>query len=106
MILNLLWTEGDSAGESMLFLLFNPGVFFEEFFMQIMSGESIFGTAGSNFDKSEVGFLTYHLSQGKAWMFLSVACILGLSLLFMIVAAWRVNPMNTVSVRSSKRKKN
>ncbi|MDE7202911.1 MAG: ABC transporter permease [Lachnospiraceae bacterium] len=105
MILNLLWTEGDRTGESMLFLLFNPGVFFEEFFMQIMTGESIFGTAGSNFDRSEVGFLTYHLSQGKAWMFLSVACILCLSILFMIVAAWRVNPMNTTTIRTSGRKK-
>ncbi|MDE5825688.1 MAG: hypothetical protein K2H91_13525, partial [Lachnospiraceae bacterium] len=105
MILNLLWTEGDSTGESMLFLLFNPGVFFEEFFMQIMTGESLFGTAGSNFDRSEVGFLTYHLSQGKAWMFLSAACILCLSILFMIVAAWRVNPMNTTTIRTSGRKK-
>ncbi|MDE7415137.1 MAG: ABC transporter permease [Lachnospiraceae bacterium] len=105
MILNLLWTEGDSTGESMLFLLFNPGVFFEEFFMQIMTGESLFGTAGSNFDRGEVGFLTYHLSQGKAWMFLSAACILCLSILFMIVAAWRVNPMNTTTIRTSGRKK-
>ncbi len=109
MILNLLWTEGDRAGESMLFLLVNPGVFFEEFFMQIMTGESIFGTAGSNFDKSEVGFLTYHLSQGKAWMFLSAACILVLAVLFMIVAAWRVNPMNSSGgkkLRKSKAAKN
>ena len=69
--------------------------------MQIMTGESIFGTAGSNFDKSEVGFLTYHLSQGKTWMFVSAACILGLSILFMLVAAWKVNPMNTTTIRSS-----
>ncbi len=95
MILSLLWTEGDSAGESMLFLLFNPGVFFEEFFMQIMTGVSLFGTEGSMFSTGDVGFLTYYLSQGKTWMFLSAACILILSILFMIVAAWRVNPMNT-----------
>lgn len=101
MVINLLLTEGDTAGDAMLFLLFNPGVFFEEFFMQIMTGESIFGTAGSNFDKSEVGFLTYHLSQGKTWMFVSAACILGLSILFMLVAAWKVNPMNTTTIRSS-----
>lgn len=105
MILNLLWTEGDSVGETPLFLLFNPGVFFEEFFMQIMTGSSVFGAEGSTFSRGEVGFLTYYLSQGKVWMFLSAACILGLSLLFMIVAAWKVNPMNTTSIRTSGRKK-
>lgn len=95
LVMTLLLTEGDNAGESMLFLLFNPGVFFEEFFMQVMTGASIFGTEGSMFGTGDVGFLTYHLSQGKAWMFLSAACILVLSFLFMIVAAWRVNPMNS-----------
>lgn len=94
-ILKLLWTDGENVGESLLFLLINPGVFFEEFFMQLMTGESAFGVAGSNFDKSEVGILTYQLSQGKAWMFLSAACILTLSILFMLAAAWRVNPMNS-----------
>lgn len=96
MILKLLWTDGENAGESLLFLLMNPGVFFEEFFMQLMTGESIFGAeSGSNFMKDEVGALTYQLSQGRTWMFLSAACILILSILFMIAAAWRVNPMHT-----------
>lgn len=99
LILNLLWTEGESAGESMLLLLFNPGVFFEEFFMQIMTGASLFGMEGSNFSIGDVGLLTYYLSQGKTWMFLSAACILLLSLLFMIAAAWRVNPMNASGSR-------
>lgn len=95
MILKLLWTDGEKVGESLLFLLINPGVFFEEFFMQLMTGESIFGAAGSNFSKNEVGFLTYQLSMGKTWMFLSAGCILMLSVLFMLAAAWRVNPMHT-----------
>lgn len=99
LILNLLWTEGESAGESMLLLLFNPGVFFEEFFMQIMTGASLFGMEGSTFSIGDVGLLTYYLSQGKTWMFLSAACILLLSLLFMIAAAWRVNPMNASGSR-------
>lgn len=99
LILNLLWTEGESAGESLLLLLFNPGVFFEEFFMQIMTGASLFGMEGSTFSRGDVGLLTYYLSQGKTWMFLSAACILLLSLLFMIAAAWRVNPMNASGSR-------
>ncbi len=94
MILKYVWTKGKSAGESMLFLLANPFVFFEEFFMQIMKGESLFGRAGSNFSRQDVGFLTYHLSQGKTWLFLSAACIFVLSLVFMVAAAWKINPMH------------
>lgn len=96
-ILRFLWSKGEHAGESMLFLLINPAVFFEEFFMQIMTGESAFGVAGSNFDKSEVGIITYSLSQGKTWMFLSAACIFILAILFMLAAAWKVNPMHSSS---------
>lgn len=93
-------------GESLLPLLFNPIVFFEEFFMQIMTGESLFGNSGgSNFSKSDVGFLTYHLSQGKIWMFLSAGCILALAFAFILIAAWRVNPMNAPAGKRPSRKK-
>lgn len=104
LILSFLWSKGESAGESMLFLLINPGVFFEEFFMQIMTGESFFGVAGSNFNRKEVGFFTYHLSQGKTWMFLSAACIFLLALLFMLIAAWKVNPMHSSAKKISRKK--
>lgn len=102
-ILRALLTEGERMGESMLILLINPFIFFEEFFMLLMTGESLFGVKGSNFSKSEVGFITYNLSQGKTWLFLSAACILILSFLFMLAAAWKVNPMHSYS--GKKRKK-
>ena len=85
-------SSSQSAGETMLLWLFNPIIFFEEFFMQIMTGESLFA---GNFDKSDVGFLTYHLSRNQTWMFLSAACILLLSVVFMLAAAWKVNPMHS-----------
>lgn len=88
-----------SAGESLLILLFNPIVFFEEFFMQIMTGNSLLGGAGYVFTKSDVGFVTYHLATGKVWMLVSAACILLLSLAFMLAAAWKVNPMHSSSGR-------
>lgn len=88
-------TQADSMGESMLFLLFNPIIFYEEFFMQLMTSESLFGDA--NFARDEVGFITYHLSQGKAWMFVSAGCILLLSVLLLLAAAWKVNPMHSSS---------
>ena len=102
-ILRALLTDGERMGESMLILLINPFIFFEEFFMQLMTGESLFGASGSNFTSGEVGFITYNLSQGKIWLFLSAACILTLSVLFMLAAAWKVNPMHSSS--GKKRKK-
>ncbi len=92
-----------SAGETPLFLLFNPIVFFEEFFMQIMTGKSLLGGAGYMFSKSDVGFITYHLATGKAWMLVSAACILLLSLVFMLAAAWKVNPMHSSSGRKRRK---
>ncbi len=91
-----------SMGETMLFLLFNPIIFYEEFFMQLMTGESVFGEA--NFGKDEVGFITYHLAQGKIWMFVSAGCILLLSVLLLFAAAWKVNPMHSSTGRKSRKK--
>ncbi|MCH5255145.1 MAG: ABC transporter permease [Lachnospiraceae bacterium] len=90
-------------GESMLLLLWNPIVFFEEFFMQIMSGESIFGSG--MFSKNEVGFMTYALADGKVWMFVSAGCILTLSFLVMALAAWKINPMHSGSGGKKPKKK-
>ena len=89
-------------GETMLFLLFNPIIFYEEFFMQLMTGESIFGEA--NFGKDEVGFITYHLAQGKIWMFVSAGCILLLSVILLFAAAWKVNPMHSSTGRKRRKK--
>lgn len=94
--------DWDYLGEIVLFLLFDPIIFFEEFFMQVMTGESLLG--GDAFTQDQVGFLTYHLAQGKVWMFASAACILLMSVFFMLLAAWRVNPLHTSSGRKRKKK--
>lgn len=101
----LIWSDGETVGESLLVLLINPIVFFEEFFMQLMSGESAMSTLRDSYSKNEIGFFTYHLSQGKTWMFFSAACILGLSLLFMLGAAWKINPMHSSGGRKVGKKK-
>ncbi|MBD5546647.1 MAG: hypothetical protein HDQ97_04525 [Lachnospiraceae bacterium] len=103
MLLEYLFTTGGWMGESMLFLLFNPIIFYEEFFMQLMTGESLFGVEGSNMARNGVGFLTYYLSQGKVWLFSSAACIFILAFLFMLAAAWKVNPMHSSSGRRRKK---
>lgn len=104
MMLKGLVAQAENMGESMLFLLFNPIIFYEEFFMQLMAGDSIFGGEGFNFAKDEVGFLTYHLAQGRVWLFLSAVCIFMLSFLLLFAAAWKVNPMHSSSGGRRKKK--
>ena len=95
----------DEYGESMLLFLWNPVVFFEEFFTQIMMGESLMSMAGNELDRDELGILTYALARGKVWMFVSAGCILLLSFLFMALAAWKVNPMHAGSGRTRSKKR-
>lgn len=95
-------TRGE-YGETLLFLLINPIVFFEEVFLQMMTGESLFG--GGSFSRSELGLVTYILARGKVWMFVSAGCILLLAFLFMALAAWKVNPMHAGSGRRRGKKK-
>ncbi|MBQ4536900.1 MAG: ABC transporter permease subunit [Lachnospiraceae bacterium] len=103
MIFMYLITYGDYAGESMLFLLGNPIMFFEEYFMYMLTGESLMSEA--YFDLDEVGIITYLLSQGPMWIIASVICIVALSFLFLAIAAWRVNPMNGLGGTVKKKKK-
>lgn len=101
-LLRIFLGRGD-GGESLLPLLFNPAVFFEEFFMQIMTGYSILGD--TPFARNDVGFITYWLTHGKVWMFVSAGCILVLAFVFLLVAAWKVNPMHAGSGRRTGKKK-
>lgn len=109
MIAMLIFRGGDYAGESMLPLLFNPIMFFEELFANIMSGSGVLGTADwatSAFELDDVGIVTYALARGKLWMFVSAGCILFMSFVFMIAAAWKVNPMHSYSGKKRSKKRN
>ncbi|MCM1100066.1 MAG: ABC transporter permease [Clostridium sp.] len=95
----------DTVGESMLALLFNPFLFFEEFFMLIMTGTSLLGDSGFKFDTDDVGILTYYLTYGHVWVYASAVCILALSFVFLLLAAWKVNPMHSSSGGRVKQRK-
>ena len=95
----------DSIGESLLWLLWNPVVFFEEFFTQLMMGDSLIVSMVGNLDRDEVGLVTYALARGKVWMFTSAGCILLSSFLFMALAAWKVNPLHSGSGGTQKKKR-
>lgn len=88
-----LLSGASDGGETLLPLLINPGAFFEEFFMLVMTGNSVF--TGSSFSKSDVGFFTYALIKSHLWIFVSGIAIAGLSVVFMLLAAWLVNPMHS-----------
>lgn len=103
-LIKLFSTNGNRAGESLLFLLFNPGVFFEEFFMHMLTDENaIF--SNTPFPRKSIGAISYFLMQGKRWMFASAICILLLSFGFMLLAAWKVNPMHSSKGKRRKKKK-
>lgn len=99
LVISLIMGKGN-AGESMLLLLFNPMVFFEEFFSLIMTGNSLINAMSVT--KKDVGLLSYYLMNSDMWVYVSAAAILALSVLFMAIAAWKVNPMNS---RGGKKRK-
>lgn len=94
----------NNMGESLLPLLINPIVFFEECFTHMLMGDSLFGMSGGSFTTNQVGLVTYALAHGKVWMFVSAGCILFLSFLFMAMAAWKVNPLHSGSGRKRGKK--
>ena len=100
LLVMMLMTNGDYAGESMLVLLGNPMVFFEEFFSLMMTGESLLNEISPT--RKDVGFFTYHLLQSDMWVYVSAVAILLSSVAFMLIAAWKVNPMNA---RGGKKRK-
>ncbi len=99
MIIAYVSTRGRNAYDSMIFLLLNPIVFLEEFFMLSMTGESLFSGELSD----DLGFFTSLLSHGPLWCIISGICMLGLSLFFMFLAAKRIDPL-TDKVRKFKKK--
>ncbi len=78
--------------DSLLFLLLNPIVFLEEFFMLSISGYSLFSGDQYSFNSSD-GFFTQLFAYGPLWCILSGVCLLGLSLLFMYLAARKIDPL-------------
>lgn len=99
MIIILFSTGGRDVYDSVVFLLLNPIVFLEEFFMLAMTGESLFSGELS----SGLGFFGTLLSHGPLWCIVSGLCMLGLSLFFMFLAAKRIDPL-TDKVRKLKKK--
>ncbi len=82
-----------------LFFLLNPAVYLTEFFVKVMSGESVVNTLsramGTTQKKELIGLVTV----GNRWMILSTILFLAVSFLFLILAAKRIDPIKKRKVK-------
>lgn len=82
-----------------LFFLLNPAVYLMEFFVKVMSGESVVNdlsrVSGVTQRKELIGFVTV----GNRWMILSTVLFLAVSFLFLILAAKRIDPIKKHKVK-------
>lgn len=94
-----------SYGENVyLFLLLNPAVYLAEFFMQIMTGESLFYSfygLSSPWIRGPIGFVT----TGYRWIIVSTILFLAVSALFLFLAARRIDPARNRMERRTKKKR-
>lgn len=91
----------------LLFLLVNPAVYLTEFFMRIMTGESIVNTisAGRLSGTTQIGGPIRLVATGNSWLIVSTVLLLAISFLFLLLAARRINPMIKRRVKTHGRKK-
>lgn len=90
---------------SVLLLLFNPVVFFEEFFCLALGNVSFFGA--TNGYTATIGAtpkhgLVYLLTQGATWYVCSAVCMILATILFLFIASRKINP---IYAKQKKKKK-
>lgn len=89
-----------------LFLLLNPIVYIVEFFAHVMMGESLVGSMLDAASVTQLQGLFHFISQGYVWMILSTVLFLAVAVLFLSLAARRINPVGRrARVRAKKRHK-
>lgn len=87
-------TQTVSYGENLyLFLLLNPAVYLVEFFVRVMTGESMVNTIPNLTGTVKTKGLINHVATGNRWMILSTVFFVGISFLFLWLASKRINPI-------------
>ena len=76
-----------------LFLLMNPVMYLVEFFVRIMTGESLVNEIPSVTGITRTGGPINLVASGNWWMILSTILFLAVSFLFLRLAAKRINPI-------------
>ncbi len=74
-----------------LFLLLNPAVYLVDFFARVMVGESVLAASGMT--GTQHNNLIHYVTVGNRWTVLSTLLFVAVSLLFLFLAARRINPI-------------
>lgn len=69
--------------------------------MLIMTGNTLMDELSPS--RKDVGLISYYLFQGDMWLVASAICMIVMSVIFMLIAAWKVNPMNSFGGRKKKK---
>ena len=86
---------GYSYGENVcLFWLINPAVYLVEFFVEVMTGESFVSQIPNiGTGTMQTGGPIRYIASGHVWMVLSTVMFVAISILFLWLAARRINPI-------------
>jgi len=76
-----------------LFFLLNPAVYLTEFFVKVMSGESLVNSLSTVSGTAQKRELIDYVATGNRWMILSTVLFIAVSFLFLFLAAKRINPI-------------
>jgi len=76
-----------------LFLLLNPAVYLTEFFVKVMAGESLVNEFSSMTGSSTKKQLIDYVATGNRWIIISTILFLAVSILFLLLAAKRIDPI-------------
>lgn len=94
-------TSNYDYGENMwLFLLLNPIMYVIEFFGRIMTGESLVNMIPTKYTRGPINFV----AAGYRWMIISTILFVAVSLLFLFLAAKRINPIKSHAKKLSSKK--
>lgn len=106
MISNQIYGAMPAAGQNLLLLLLlNPAVYLLEFFAQVMMGESIAASMISSFSSTQPTGLVHLTVSGENWLIISTIAFLAVTLLFLWLAARRIDPVRQRARKRSMKSK-
>lgn len=87
-----VWNSYSYGENAFLALLLNPAVYLAEFFTKIMTGESLVNEIRDMTTATNIGGPIRYVTTGHWWMIVSTVLFLVVSLLFLWLAARRIDP--------------
>ena len=88
-----VWNSCSYGENTFLALLLNPAVYLAEFFTKIMTGESLVNEIREMTTAANMGGPIRYVTVGHWWMIVSTVLFLAVSVLFLWLAARRIDPV-------------